>query len=200
MARLKSEAVTQAVARLSADMGKAAAKLAALIDATDDRVALAAAKTVLEMAFKARAAEEIEKKLQDLTDRLGAFLWPVGDSFAILKRRRPSRWAAVFVPPTTGLLPDFNTSIKPHTSEITVIPCVRPFVLARSCNTPANGIKCHFTGFCEPKGPFRFRFPKPGVASSNLAEGIRVRFSGQRFDDPFWLAKANAAAVRAAHF
>ncbi len=73
VARLKSEAVAQAVARLSADMGKAAAKLAALIDATDDRVALTAAKALLEMALKARAAEEIEKKLQDLTDRLYAF-------------------------------------------------------------------------------------------------------------------------------
>jgi len=73
---VKAEAVTAAVAKLSGNMGKAADKLAALVDSPDDKTALAAAKALLEMALKARAAEDLEHKMRELEARIDALTPP----------------------------------------------------------------------------------------------------------------------------
>jgi hypothetical protein len=61
VAELKSEAVGQAVAFLSSDMHKAAEKRSKLIDSVDERTSLAACRSLLEMALKARSAAEMEQ-------------------------------------------------------------------------------------------------------------------------------------------
>ena len=70
--QLRDEAVSAAVASLSTDMIKASRRMAEHIDDPDPRVSLAACKALLQMALKARAAEEMERKIQELDERLDA--------------------------------------------------------------------------------------------------------------------------------
>lgn len=68
--RLKNRAVSEAVANLSSSMSKAATKLGALVDSADEKISLAAAKSLLEMALKARREEETDRKIAELTERI----------------------------------------------------------------------------------------------------------------------------------
>ena len=70
--RIKNESVSQAISNLSSNMSLAANQLAMLAQSADEKIALGASKSLLEMALKARAAEETEKKIKDLTDRINA--------------------------------------------------------------------------------------------------------------------------------
>lgn len=57
----------QAVAMLADGMTKAASRLVGLVDAQDEKIALAACKAVLELGMRLRQAEETECRAEDLT-------------------------------------------------------------------------------------------------------------------------------------
>jgi hypothetical protein len=67
---MKAEAIRLAVARLTADMGKAAGTLAGLLDSSDERVRLSAGRAVLEFGIKGREALELEPLVAELTEVL----------------------------------------------------------------------------------------------------------------------------------
>ena len=69
---LRSEAVGRAVAMLADGMTKAAERLVGLVDAPDEKIALAACKAVLELGMRLRQAEETERKVEDLARRVYA--------------------------------------------------------------------------------------------------------------------------------
>lgn len=71
---LKREVVGQAVAMLANGMATAAERLIGLVDSPDEKIALTASKAVLEIGMRFRQAEEIERKLQDLSRRINALL------------------------------------------------------------------------------------------------------------------------------
>jgi hypothetical protein len=66
----KAQVVAEAVARLGAMMGAALERLAVLVDRGDDRAALGAARTVLDMGFRGRTAEEMQRQIDDLVGRV----------------------------------------------------------------------------------------------------------------------------------
>ena len=70
----RNESFERAVAMLADGMTKAAGRLVGLVDATDEKIALAACNTVLELGMRLRQAEEIERKVEGLTGRLYALL------------------------------------------------------------------------------------------------------------------------------
>ena len=59
---------------LADGMTKAAGRLVGLVDATDEKIALAACKAVLEIGMRLRQAEGTERKVEDLTRRVKEFL------------------------------------------------------------------------------------------------------------------------------
>src|SRR5262249_12391001 len=63
---LRQRMVGQAVGRLSAGMGQAAAKLLKLLASQDDKVQLAAAKAILEAGPRLRDSEELARKVAEL--------------------------------------------------------------------------------------------------------------------------------------
>lgn len=69
---VKREIVGRAVALLSNGMAQAAERLIGMVDSTDDKISLTASKAVLEIGMRFRQAEEIERKLQDLSRRINA--------------------------------------------------------------------------------------------------------------------------------
>ena len=71
---LRSEALGRAVAMLADGMTKAAERLVGLVGASDEKMALAACKAVLELGMRLRQAEETERKVEDLTRRVNALL------------------------------------------------------------------------------------------------------------------------------
>lgn len=70
--RIKNELVGQAISNLSSNMNLAADQLVKLVVSDDEKISLGASKTLLEMALKARASEETDKKIRELTDRINA--------------------------------------------------------------------------------------------------------------------------------
>jgi len=66
VAELRGEMTARAVGRLVEGMTAAADKLRQLVDAADERVALAAAKELLAAAVRIREATEIEERLRNL--------------------------------------------------------------------------------------------------------------------------------------
>lgn len=71
---LKREVVGRAVAMLANGMAHAAERLIGLVDSPDEKIALTASKAVLEIGMRFRKAEEIERKLQDLSRRINALI------------------------------------------------------------------------------------------------------------------------------
>ena len=78
--RIKTDIVSAAVAETAASMSKAAKTLTDLLDSLDERIKLQAARTVMEMALKGRQIEEIERKQQELLDRLNRLDPPKADA------------------------------------------------------------------------------------------------------------------------
>ena len=70
---LRSEVAGRAVAMLADGMTKAAGRLVGLADVADEKIALAACNTVLELGMRLRQTEEIERRLENLTRRVNAF-------------------------------------------------------------------------------------------------------------------------------
>jgi uncharacterized protein YfeS len=70
--QLKNESVANAISNLSSNMSLAANQLAMLAQSADEKIALGASKSLLEMALKARASEETDKKIRELTERINA--------------------------------------------------------------------------------------------------------------------------------
>ena len=70
----KSEVVGREVAMLANWVANADDRLIGLIDSSDEKIALTASKAVLEIGIRLRQAEEIGRKLQDLSRRINALL------------------------------------------------------------------------------------------------------------------------------
>jgi transposase-like protein len=66
---LRTEMFTCAVGRLSRVSGKAAGKLKGLLDSEDERIRLAAAKTILETGMKAREMVDLLDRVDTLEKR-----------------------------------------------------------------------------------------------------------------------------------
>jgi hypothetical protein len=67
---LRGEMTSRAAGRLVEGMVAAADRLRQLVDATDERVALAAAKELLAASVRIREATELEQRLADLEEQL----------------------------------------------------------------------------------------------------------------------------------
>lgn len=71
VSELRGDMTTRAAGRLVEGMVAAADKLRQLVNAADERVALAAAKELLAAAVRIREAAELEQRLADLEERIG---------------------------------------------------------------------------------------------------------------------------------
>lgn len=67
---LKAEIVSRGVSILGRSMSGAAAELAKLMTSKDERIRLHAAKSVIELTIKTRAAEDLERRIANLESRL----------------------------------------------------------------------------------------------------------------------------------
>ena len=67
---LRGEMTARAAGRLVEGMVAAADRLRQLVDATDERVALAAAKELLAVSVRTREATDFEQRLADLEEQL----------------------------------------------------------------------------------------------------------------------------------
>lgn len=70
VADAKNEAVGQAVALLGTLMTSAAVRLGRLLESPDERVRLAAAKTIIDSTLRGRQVEQIEAEVREIKDLL----------------------------------------------------------------------------------------------------------------------------------
>ncbi len=70
VARLRAEAVAAGVNRLADGMSRATGVLMGLLNSDNDRVRLAAAKSVIELVLKARQVLELEARIDQLEEQL----------------------------------------------------------------------------------------------------------------------------------
>lgn len=70
IATIRADMVSQATARLSAAMTRSAERLAELAESQDEKVALTACRSVLELGTRLRESEELESRIAELEGRL----------------------------------------------------------------------------------------------------------------------------------